>query len=399
MKKIIIFSLIAIGALISYSAWFYWKNLRGAWPAFTRLSLNYQEIVNGLKIDPGFSLSVFADKLVNPRVITFDPNGVMIASITSEGKIIALPDKNKDGKADAAVTVAEGLDRPHGIAFYCDEKSCSIYIAETNNVSIYDYNKETFKATKVKKIIDLPSGGNHFTRTLLIAPIEGKDKLLVSVGSSCNVCHENDPRRAKVFYGDLDGENFKELAAGLRNTVFMALRPSTKDIWATEMGRDLIGDDIPPDEINVLTPGSNYGWPICYGKNIHDTDFDKNTYIINPCAAPFQTPSRIDIQAHSAPLGLAFAPEKSSWPTDYQNNLFVAFHGSWNRTIPTGYKIVRYELDDKGDVIGEMKDFITGWLKNGKSEGRPAGIVFDESGNMFISDDNAGVIYKVSYGK
>ena len=396
MKKVLWFFVPIIIAVAGYAGWFYWNNLRGAAPAISSPSETPEEAVAGLITDPGFSLSIFAKNLINPRVMAFDPSGVLVTSITSERKVVALPDENGDGKADVAIIVAQDLNRPHGLAFRCFEKKCSIYIAETDGVSIYDYDRENFKARSGKKIIDLPSGGNHFTRTILIAPVNGEDKLLISVGSSCNVCRENDWRRAKILYADLDGGNLKEFSSGLRNAVFMTLRPGTDEVWVTEMGRDLIGDDVPPDEINILKLGSNFGWPICYGKNIHDTSFDKNVYVRNPCMEPFETPSLIDVPAHSAPLGLAFTPEASLWSTEYRNNLFVALHGSWNRTVPTGYKIVRYKLDEDGMLIGEARDFVTGWLKDGASSGRPADIVFDKNGNMFISDDKAGAIYRVS---
>ncbi len=162
------------------------------------------------------------------------------------------------------------------------------------------------------------------------------------------------------------------------------------------MGRDLLGDNIPPDEINIIEEGKNYGWPICYGKNIHDDQFDKNTYIRNPCMEPFETPSSIDLQAHSAPLGLAFFPEEG-WPEEYWHDLLVAYHGSWNRTEPTGYKIVRMRLDNEGKYEA-TEDFITGWL-NGKNEalGRPVDILIQPGGLMYISDDKAGVIYRITY--
>jgi len=168
------------------------------------------------------------------------------------------------------------------------------------------------------------------------------------------------------------------------------------------MGRDNIGDDLPPDEINIIENLStssgqnsipNFGWPICYGKNIHDSDFDKNVYIRDPCAD--KIPSHIDLQAHSAPLGLAFVPEEG-WLQDYWHNLFVAYHGSWNRSEPTGYKVVRIKLDSKGNYLG-IEDFITGWLTKDGALGRPVDILVQPGGIMYITDDKAGVIYKVTY--
>lgn len=350
----------------------------------------------GLKLPENFSISIFAKNIDNPRVMTFDPNGNLIASLTTIGKVVALPDRNNDGKADEEIVILDKLKSPHGLAFRCTDK-CLLYIAEENQVAVYDYDYSQLKASNKREIADLPSGGGHFTRTLLFMPSPNDSKLLISVGSSCNVCNEKDERRAKILAFDVDKPQagLKTFARGLRNSVFMTIHPVVGKIWATEMGRDLLGDDLPPDEINIIEEDKNYGWPICYGKNIHDDDFDKNVYIRNPCMAPFETPSHIDIPAHSAPLGLTFIPEEG-WPEEYWHNLLVAYHGSWNRSEPTGYKVVRYKLDAKGNYLGE-EDFISGWLtKSGEVAGRPVGIVSLPGGTIYISDDKAGVIYKVS---
>jgi glucose/arabinose dehydrogenase len=217
------------------------------------------------------------------------------------------------------------------------------------------------------------------------------------VGSSCDVCHEKKPDYAQIlFYNAATGEH-GVYAQGLRNATFMTLDPIFGKIYATEMGRDNLGDDIPPDEINIIenknNQPQNYGWPNCYGKNIHDDQFDKNTYIRNPCMAPFETPSFVDLPAHSAPLGLAFIPEEG-YPEEYWYNLLVAFHGSWNRSTPTGYKIVRLKMNAKGEYLG-TEDFITGWSPDGK-KGRPVDIKVFSGGTAYISDDTLGVIYKLS---
>ena len=186
----------------------------------------------------------------------------------------------------------------------------------------------------------------------------------------------------------------------MRNSVFFVWNKNDGKMWATEMGRDLLGDDLPPDEINIIDTNAkdilNFGWPNCYGKNIHDDAFDKNIYIRNPCMEPFEKASYIDIPAHSAPLGLAFVPGNASWPAEYKNDLFVAYHGSWNRTVPTGYKVVRYHLDSAGKVLG-VSDFITGWIKGKQATGRPVDIIFGANGQMYLSDDKAGVVYQVEY--
>jgi glucose/arabinose dehydrogenase len=163
-------------------------------------------------------------------------------------------------------------------------------------------------------------------------------------------------------------------------------------MWATEMGRDNLGDNLPPDEINVITEGSDFGWPICYGNNIHDTNFDKKVYIQNPCNE--KVTAKVELQAHSAPLGLGFIPEEG-WPEDYWYDLIVAYHGSWNRSVPTGYKLVRVKLDSNGNLQG-VEDFITGWLTgNNRALGRPTDVLIQPGGTMYVTDDSAGVVYRI----
>ncbi len=390
---------------------FYYQNLRGIGPAILPPAQNadklleerlardanpepYQGNSTGLPltIPNGFSISIFAKDLGNPRVLVWDPNGTLLVSIPDQGKVIALPDSIDDYNADGVIIVVDGLNKPHGIAFH--PKTKKLYIAETDQVAMYDYDQGTLQASNKKKIVDLPAGGNHFSRTIGFGP---DGRLYIAVGSSCNVCIEKDNRRAKILVANTDGSNLKEFATGLRNSVFFTWHPVTKEMWATEMGRDLIGDDIPPDEINIIKEGGNYGWPICYGKNIHDTNFDKNTYKRNPCLEPFEHESFIDIPAHSAPLGLTFVP--NSWPKEYQGDVLVAYHGSWNRSTPTGYKVVRMKFNEKGNYIG-VEDFITGWFPpDGGSAGalgRPVDLLFDQKGILYISDDKAGVIYRVA---
>lgn len=216
--------------------------------------------------------------------------------------------------------------------------------------------------------------------------------MLISVGSSCDVCEEQDPRRAKILAVDVCDGDLSTFASGLRNSVFMALHPVTGHVWATEMGRDYLGDDLPPDEINLILEGSHYGWPYCYGKRIHDDQFDPSGTHRDFCRDTI--PSFIDIPAHSAPLGLAFFP--AEWPKEFRHNLLVAYHGSWNRTVPTGYKVVRYKLDAAGNFV-DVEDFITGWLTPQGALGRPVDILISPDGVIYISDDKAGVVYRLIY--
>jgi len=386
--------------LVALTIIFAWKNLRGVGPIFQESSGE----ISQLRLPSGFGISIFAKDLPGARVIVQDGLGNFWVSQPSEGAITLL--EVRDGKVANQIDIFRGLNKPHGLALD-PQDGLTLYIAETDKIS----KVRLYTEAEIEKIADLPGGGNHFSRTIAFGP---DDRLYVSIGSSCNVCHESDNRRAKIFSMKKDGSDFKEYARGLRNAVFFTWSYVDGRMWATEMGRDLLGDDLPPDEINIIEPegnpstglrARNYGWPTCYGKNIHDSEFDKNTYIRNPCMEPFEIPSYIDIPAHSAPLGLAFIPEdppslkasdgQGGWPEEFWYNLLVAYHGSWNRTEPTGYKVVRMKLDAQGKFLG-IEDFITGWLQNdGSVIGRPVDILIRPGGVMYITDDKADVVYKV----
>ncbi|MDX1535184.1 MAG: PQQ-dependent sugar dehydrogenase [Candidatus Spechtbacterales bacterium] len=399
-KKKIIFSitLLLIGALLVWAGVFWWNNLRGAGPAFRSPQDDIADIIEDkdkdlpdgenntefpLSLPEGFEISIFTDNVPDARVLVQDSLGNFWLSQPDEGTVSLLT--IEDNEVTRVDPILQNLDRPHGLALD-PENGTVLYVAETDKISrVQLYSDGSFE-----KIADLPGGGRHYSRTIEFGP---DGKLYVSIGSSCDVCYEEDPRRAAIYRMDKDGSNFEEFATGLRNAVFFDWSFVDGRMWATEMGRDRLGDNLPPDEINIVEKGNDYGWPTCYGKNMHDTNFDKNQYIQNPCNE--KTPSYIDLQAHSAPLGLVFIPEEG-WPEEYWYDLLVAYHGSWNRTIPTGYKIMRFKLDDSGNVLGR-EDFISGWLQDGTALGRPVDILIQPGGIMYITDDHAGVVYKVSY--
>ncbi|MBI4449546.1 PQQ-dependent sugar dehydrogenase [Candidatus Uhrbacteria bacterium] len=345
-----------------------------------------------LVLAPGLSIGTYATGLGKPRVLLMDGRGTLLVSVPSSGKVLALPDRDRDGVADETRTVVDGLDRPHGLALRTTD-GWQLSIAETGAVASYAYDPEAMRATNRRKLFDLPAGGGHFTRTLLVARADdGEERLLVSVGSSCNACAERDARRATVLSARLDGSDLRTFARGLRNAVFLATHPTTGAVWVTEMGRDLLGDDLPPDEINILQEGADYGWPYCYGKNVRDPFNSRGR--VN-CSEKMT--SHVDLPAHSAPLGLAFVPQ-DGWPAAWQGDLLVAFHGSWNRTEPTGYKIVRFDLDATGAPVGAPQDVISGWLSaDDRAYGRPVDLLFAPDGALYISDDKAGVVYRVMY--
>lgn len=327
------------------------------------------------EIPKDFKMDVFGD-LNNelPRDIVFDDSGNLVVSLTSKGKVVALTDSDYDYKSDIKTEILTGLNKPHGLAV----NGGYLYVAESDNVSRYKYNPSSMLAGEKEVLFALPDGGRHFTRTIRI----NGDKLYTSVGSSCDSCIETDPFRATILVSDLNGNNIKVFAKGLRNTVFFDFDSSGR-IWGADMGRDNLGDNLPPEEINIIEEGKDYGWPYCYGNKIKDTKFNSdNSITCETTEAPVY-----ELPAHSAPLGFVF---------DTVGNLFVALHGSWNSTVPVGYKVVKLTTFAGG--ISKAEDFIDGFSKV-KEEilGRPAGLVFDKKGNLYISDDKSGLIYIVTH--
>ncbi len=335
----------------------------------------------------GFTLTTFADDLGGARDMIRDDVGNILVSIPSEGSV-------KSVSPDGSVrTLLRGLNKPHGLAMRCVE-GCTLYVAETDAIVAYTFEngEVTSEATT---LVDLPGGGFHSTRSLTFLPSPDDNVLLVSIGSSCNACDESDDRRATIMafeVEDKDEPYLQPFATGLRNSVFMALHPATGDVWATEMGRDFLGDDLPPDEINIIREGGDYGWPICYGQNINDRDVDKNVYIQDPCNDKIA--AHIDLPAHVAPLGIAFIPEEG-WPEEWWYDAVVSYHGSWNSSTPVGYKVVRIPLDAEGNQTGPIVDLFTGFLdEEGEAIGRPVDLLIEPGGTIYISDDKAGKIYK-----
>ncbi len=402
MKKIfIILPVLFALAISTYIGIFYYKHLRGAKTAIFDPPYSIGDVITNptespLVLPPGFKIEVFAKDLSGARVIAFDRYGNIWVSRTKEGIVSFLA--IQDGKMVKKIDVLTGLNKPHGLLFD-NSLPDTLYIAEADKISSVQVPYTPGSTDPVvpsndsmNTLVDLTGDtGIHFTRSLAYSP---QGEILVSIGSSCNVCEEESSLRASIqkLEKNVDTWQLIPYATGLRNSVFLATNPVDGKIWATEMGRDLLGDTIPPDELNVIEKGNNYGWPVCYGNRIHDVQFDTKTYIMDPCA--LTTPSTYDLPAHVAPLGLAFIPEESFWPDEYWLDLLVAYHGSWNRSSPIGYSIVRIFLNEQGHIVGE-EPFIEGWLtKNNEALGRPVDVKF-MNGSLYISDDHAGVIYRV----
>ena len=338
-----------------------------------------------IRLPAEFTIDFFAKDLGNARFMTLDPRGTLLVSVPRSGRVIALPDDNRDGQADAAVPVVEGLELPHGLAFL-DGK---LYVAETGRVVRFDYDPATrrVRGAPTAVVPDLPARGQHWTRTIAIGPDR---RLYVSAGSSCNSCEERDPRRAAITRYDLDGRSGAPFGTGLRNAVGIAFRPGTSELWATVNGRDWLGDDRPSEYVTRIDQGGFYGWPYCHWTTagpVVDPDLGGG----DRCKAA-RRPSFL-YQAHTAPLGLAFYTG-SQFPPEYHGDLFVALHGSWNRAVPVGYKVIRVRLGEASPVA---EDFASGWLVGGRAWGRPLDLAVAPDGALYVSDDTLGVVYRIAY--
>src|SRR3989442_1713557 len=282
---------------------------------------------DALRVPPGFKISVFAANLPDVRFMTLGPGNAIYASQPGSGLIVKLTDTNHDGVADSVVTIASGLKGPFGIAFRGD----TMYVAEESELVRFDPG-----ARAPVTLMRLPGGG-HSTRTILFGP---DGKLYLAVGSSCNLCDERDSLRAAVTRFDPNGSGGRVFARGLRNTVGMAFNPTTGELWGANNDRDNLGDDLPPEHVNIIKEGRNYGWPQCYLPGKPNPE-----YTTADCSKA--EPPMITVQAHSAPLGFAFYTG-NQFPREYRGDAFMTLHGSWNRSVPTGAKVVRVRLDSSG---------------------------------------------------
>jgi glucose/arabinose dehydrogenase len=331
-----------------------------------------------LTVPRGFHVGVFAKDLENVRFMAVGPDGAIYASLRRPGKVVRLTDADGDGRGEAPTVVIEGLRGPHGLAFRGD----TLYIAEEHRVI-----RLVPPDRRVEVVVGgLPTGGNHFTRTILFRD----HYLYVSIGSSCNLCRESDPRRAAVVRYNLDGSGETLFATGLRNSVGLALEPVTGAIWGTNNDRDRLGDDRPPDRVNIIEQGGWYGWPDCYLPNTPNPEYAESAAKCANAIGPAVT-----LPAHAAPLGLAFYTG-TQFPAGYRGDLFVALHGSWDRSVPIGYEVVRVPVRN-GKPAGPWSDFVSGWQVGRSWWGRPVDPIVAPDGSLLISDDAGGKIFRVWY--
>ena len=353
---------------------------------------------------PGFEVSLFADKLDNPRQAFVLPNGdILIVEATREwpgradrpqksaNRITLFRDSNQDGKSDVRESFLTGLNMPHGMAVLGNW----FYVGNTDGVVRYAYKLGQTKIdAKPQKVLDLPAGG-HYTRNLIADPA-GK-KLYIAVGSSSNVDEDSadakDPRRAAILEMNPDGSAMRVFAGGLRNPVGMDWEPSTKTLWTVVNERDLLGDDLVPDYLTSVKEGAFYGWPYSYFGQIEDPrKKGQRPDLVAKAIKPDYA-----LGSHTAALGLAFYNGKS-FPQRYRGGAFIGMHGSWNRSKMVGYKVAFIPFVN-GKPAGPMEDILTGFISDEskfEAHGRPVGVTVAPDGSLLVADDSGGKVWRVS---
>jgi glucose/arabinose dehydrogenase len=344
------------------------------------------DLLVNLKAPPGFKINVFARGQGNARMMLLLPDGTILFSRFDIGQVVALRDLDGDGISDESSVVAN-IPSVHGLAL----RSNTVYLASETKLLTMALAPNGSLGSPIE-FAQLPPGGLHPRRTI---GFDDAGWLYVSVGSDCNNCGQQDPELATILRMKPDGSERSIFARGLRNAIGFDWHPQTRQLWGWDNGSDDRGDNLPPEELNLLEEGHHYGWPSCYGKGVVDK-LAAQDHAIVPVDCAQTTPMVRGYHAHSAPIEFIFY-SSTNFPASYRNDGFVAFHGSWNRTRAGGYKVVRVHFEH-GQPMG-FHDFVSGWLieKGTAQFGRPAGLVVAQDGALLISDDNNGIIYRVVY--
>ncbi|HWQ69332.1 MAG TPA: PQQ-dependent sugar dehydrogenase [Patescibacteria group bacterium] len=339
-----------------------------------------------IHLPPGFEVSIYANPVPNARSMALSPNGTLFVGTRTAGNVYAVLDRNRDQKADEIITVARGLNMPNGVAFY----NGALYVAEVNRILRYDDIEAHLKDPPAPVVVydGFPLDRHHGWKFIRFGP---DGWLYIPVGAPCNVCEREDGRYASITRIKPDGTQLEIFARGVRNTVGFDWHPKTRELWFTDNGRDWMGDDLPPDELNYAPrPELHFGFPYCHGRTISDPGFGKQ----RRCEQ--FTPPAMELGPHVAALGMRFYTG-TMFPDEFRNQIFIAEHGSWNRSAPIGYRVMLARVADQRALTYEV--FAAGWLQNGHAWGRPVDLLVMPDGAMLVSDDEADVIYRISYRK
>ena len=378
MKKVFIF-LVTLTVLGCNSAL-----KQGSRPGISTKNPEKKYQLDKIQLPPGFSISVFAE-VPNARSMCHGAKGTLFVGNRDGDKVYAVTDDNKDGVADKVIVVDEGLNKPCGVAF----RKGSLYVAEVSRILRYD-DIENNLANPPKPVVvydKLPTETHHGWKFIAFGP---DDKLYVPVGAPCNVCEKEDAVYASITRMNPDGTGFEIYAHGVRNTVGFAWHPQTKELWFTENGRDNMGDDMPADELNhAPQKGMHFGFPYCHQGDTPDPEFGKNKNCTD------FTPPAQKLGPHVAALGMRFYTGAMFLP-EYKNQIFMAEHGSWNRSSKIGYRIMLVRLEN--NKVVQYIPFATGWLQEKENvTGRPADVEVAPDGALLVSDDKANVIYRIIF--
>lgn len=339
-----------------------------------------------VRLPPGFTIDVFAAGVDNARQMALSPSGVLFVGSRGAGQVYAIVDADKDHRADRVVTIASGLSMPSGVAF----RDGALYVAEISRVIRFDRIESRLDNPPAPVVVNgtFPTERHHGWKFIAFGP----DGLLyVPVGAPCNICESRDPRFASITRMKPDGSGFEVFASGIRNSVGFDWHPQTRELWFTDNGRDLLGDEAPSDELNrAPKAGLHFGYPYCHAGSIKDPEFGSAR------ACGEFTPPAQKLGPHVAAIGMRFYTGQM-FPAEYRNQVFVAEHGSWNRSTPIGYRVSLVKVQD-GKAVS-YTPFAEGWLQGSKPWGRPADVLVAPDGALLVADDFADVIYRISYTK
>ena len=337
-----------------------------------------------LTVPPGFEVSVFAADVPNARQITAGGDGLYYVGSRRAGVVYAVVDKDNDFVAEEVVIIARDLYMPSGVAY----RDRTLFVAEVDRIIAFDDINDRYRESPVPRTVydKLPSDAHHGWKSIEFGP---DGALYIPVGAPCNVCQVADPH-GTILRLNIDTQESTVVARGVRNSVGLAWHPVSGELWFSDNGRDMLGDDLPPGEINRLrTEGAHFGFPFRHGGQVDDPQFgtqgDGHSF----------TPPAIELGAHVAPLGITFYTG-SRFPAEYRHNLFVAEHGSWNRSRKAGYRVMRASFDAAGELLA-YQPFISGWLIGESHWGRPVDFEQLADGSLLVTDDHSGVVYRVTY--
>ena len=339
-----------------------------------------------ISLPPGFSISIYADNVPNARSMALSPNNILFVGSRKAGNVYAVMDNDHDFIADKVMVIASGLNMPNGVAF----RDGDLYVAEVHRIIKFSDIEKRLSDPGPPEVVfsGLPQEKWHGWKFIRFGP---DGKLYVPIGAPCNVCEPGDPLFATITRMNLDGSDFEIFARGVRNSVGFDWHPETLELWFTDNGRDMLGDDLPPDELNRASrPGLHFGFPYLHSNNIMDPEYGAKKGNLD-VTRPVQ-----ELGPHVASLGMRFYTG-AQFPAEYARIIFIAEHGSWNRSEPIGYRISLVRLKNSASTGYEV--FAQGWLQKHRILGRPVDIEFMPDGSMLVSDDYSDRIYRIIYRK